>query len=64
MGVNESEQTPGEPVIEPVRTLGNDITFGVDQQADMAACTGGGREILADGPGYRLEIPLVLMGLE
>ena len=64
VGVDEPEHAPGQAVVHLVRALGDHVAFGVHHQADVAGGAGRRREVLADGPGHGLELPVLVVGRE
>ena len=62
VGINEPKDAPWQPVLHFMGALTHHLALGIDQQTDMAGGTRWRGEILADAPGYILEIPFRLFG--
>ncbi len=57
VGIDQPENAPGQAIVHLVGSFGDHLLIGIDQQADVAAGTGRGSEILPDLPGHGIEIP-------
>jgi hypothetical protein len=58
MGIGEAKDTPGQPVIHTVGSLGNDLVVFICKQAYMACGTGGRFHVFSHCPGNCGKIPV------